>query len=70
LQAVWTDHRTRDRFAVNLVVAAGVLVSATLVLVGGLHPGSIPRGVYYAAFYLSGCVTLLLLLPPRVEHPG
>ncbi|GAA5928222.1 hypothetical protein JCM3775_000546 [Rhodotorula graminis] len=52
--AVWTDHRTRDRFAVNLVVALGVLVSATLVLVGGLHPGTIPRGAYYVAFYLSG----------------
>ncbi|BGP42762.1 hypothetical protein JCM10450v2_006873 [Rhodotorula kratochvilovae] len=54
LTAVWTDRRTRDRFAVNLVVALGVLVSAVLVLVSGLHPGRLPRGALYFAFYLSG----------------
>ncbi|GAA6050965.1 hypothetical protein JCM3770_005346 [Rhodotorula araucariae] len=54
LTAVWTDRRTRDRFAVNLVVALGVFISAVLVLVGGLRPGRLPRGAMYFAFYLSG----------------
>ncbi|GAA5968534.1 hypothetical protein JCM8115_004207 [Rhodotorula mucilaginosa] len=54
LSSVWTDRRTQDRFAVNIVTASAVLVSATLILYGGLHPGAFSRGVYFFAFYLSG----------------
>uniref|UniRef100_A0A0K3CAX8 BY PROTMAP: gi/647400189/emb/CDR45454.1/ RHTO0S11e00386g1_1 [Rhodosporidium toruloides] n=1 Tax=Rhodotorula toruloides TaxID=5286 RepID=A0A0K3CAX8_RHOTO len=52
--AIWTDRRTKDRYAVNLVVALAVLVSSLIVLISGLKPvGSVPRGAVYFAFYLS-----------------
>ncbi|GAA5989026.1 hypothetical protein JCM10908_006277 [Rhodotorula pacifica] len=52
--SIWTDRRTQDRFAVNIVTSCAVLISASLVLHGGLHPGAFTRGVYFFAFYLSG----------------
>ncbi|POY76236.1 hypothetical protein BMF94_0431 [Rhodotorula taiwanensis] len=52
--SIWTDRRTKDRFAVNLFTASCALVSASIVLHGGLHPDAYPRGVYFFAFYLSG----------------
>ncbi|BGP34674.1 hypothetical protein JCM10296v2_006496 [Rhodotorula toruloides] len=54
LTAIWTDRRTKDRYAVNLVVALAVLVSSLIVLISGLKPvGAVPRGAVYFAFYLS-----------------
>lgn len=55
-QSCWTDNRTQDRWAANIVIALSALVSATLVLVNGLHPGRLPRGALFFAFYFSGCV--------------
>ncbi|GAA6023208.1 hypothetical protein JCM8202_001028 [Rhodotorula sphaerocarpa] len=52
--SVWTDRRTQDRWAVNLLTSACVVVSAAVVLHGGLHPGAFSRGVHFFAFYLSG----------------
>ena len=69
MQSIWTDRRTQDRFAVNIVTASAVLVSATLILYGGLHPGAFTRGVYFFAFYLSGYVSdfffLVSVRPPK-----
>ncbi|GJN93683.1 hypothetical protein Rhopal_006740-T1 [Rhodotorula paludigena] len=50
----WTDNRTQDRWVANIVIALSALVSATLVLVNGLHPGRLPRGALFFAFYFSG----------------
>ncbi|BGP10686.1 hypothetical protein JCM10049v2_006578 [Rhodotorula toruloides] len=53
-QAIGTDRRTQDRYAVNLVVALAVLVSSLIVLISGLRPaGAVSRGAVYFAFYLS-----------------
>lgn len=41
----------------NIFTSCAVLVSASLILHGGLHPGTFSRGVYFFAFYLSGCVS-------------